>query len=253
MKAALTLLAFLQFQAGLLIPAAEAFLQDDLNPQERAGRIVVGGDFVQTPAGPGKPRDGGSGWLSDMRRGMLENFYGRRDFVLYHDLAPGEDLPIEQGTLEMWVQRHRPRGNEIDRDTLWQFLDAEGHSLLTVAIAYPGGSLEPSLIVGEIQNVWGETIHLPPVAVGEWFHLAFTWGPNGEADNHVFFNGRELPPATGARSGNLAETIRQAEALKLGTGYDDDDPAYHTLFDEFRFWGEIRKSFDLTRPLQEQP
>lgn len=253
MKLFVSILFLLLAQMTTLLPFAEAFLQDDLSATAKTGRVVVGGEFVKTPAGEAKAWDGGTGWLSGMRLGLGDAFYGRKDFVLYHDLVPGTDLPVEQGTLELWAQRARPRGNAIDRDTLWQLLDDKGTSILTVAIVYPGGPLDPQLVVAELGDVWGEIIPVPPIAVGQWFHLAFTWGPRGEQDNHVYLNGQEVLPLDGIRSGNLAEVLRKTKAMKLGTGFRDDDPAYHTLFDEFRVSGEIKTTFDLSGPLLAQP
>ena len=70
--------------------------------------------------------------------------------------------------------------------------------------------------------------------------------------NRVYLNGNPLK-LSGKTSGDLSAVIRKATALKLGSGYGDDDPAYHTLFDEFRFFGEIKTSFDLGRSLLAQP
>lgn len=233
---------------------SSAYLADDFNDTRNERRIVVGGDLVPTPAGSGKPWDGGSGWLSGMRHGISHaKFFGRTDCVLYPDIRPGADIPIEQGTLELWVQRRRALANEMDRDTLLQFVDRDGRSLITIAIVYPGGTLAPSLIVGETDDVWGPVILMPSMQVGEWLHLAFTWGPRGAIDNRVYRNGHALPPIPGSGQGNFAEVVKRTATVKIGTGYEDDDPAYHSLIDEFRFSPQIKTSFDLSRSLALQP
>lgn len=180
---------------------------------------------------------------------ILEQFYGRRDFVVYRGLVPGRDLPVEAGSLELWFRRVSNEALPSLNDNLVQFLDGQGETLATFAVDYGAADRAPNLNLWKVADVWGEVFPLPPVAVDEWVHLAFTWGPGGSNDNRLFMNGRELTTDEMSRSGDFSRILQRTESIRFGLGWDDSDPAYRTVIDEFRFSGEIRRAFDLDRSL----
>lgn len=227
-----------------------AYLGDDFSAMLVPGRLQVEGALVPTPPGPGKAWDGGFGWRSGMRHDpILETFYGRRDYVLYRPLSPGADFPVEEGTLEIWIRRDNAVPIRSISDNLIQFLDAEGSNLATIAIDYGEEGRGANLSLFKLETVWGGVLPLPTIAVGEYVHLAFTWGPNGGKDNAVYVNGRKLFNPVSDPPGNLAPLLTAMRGLRLGLGWEDSDPAFHTVIDEFAFSSEIKRQFDLTRTL----
>ncbi len=227
-----------------------AMLGDSFAQAERSGRVVVNGRFMPTPPGPGKVWDGGQGWQSRMVRvNPYPDFYGRRDYVYYRWLEPGKDLPVEQGTLEFWIQRQNDSPDGGTSDNLLELFDAAGETLLTIAVAWVDPPATGVINIWKAKGVWEDNTPLPAVEVGEWLHLGFTWGPDGARDNKVYANGAEVSAPLSQGGGSLAEIMRRTRSLRLGLGASDTDPACHTVIDEFRFSDIIKRSFDLRRSL----
>jgi hypothetical protein len=229
---------------------AYSFLADDFNSADFPRRLIVGGELVPTPPGRGKAWDGGQGWQSRMRiDANFADFYGRRDYVYYRWLEPGTDLPVEQGTLELWIQRQNADPVEASSDNLVELFDEAGETLLAIAVTWADPPAQGAVNIWKAADVWGENLSLPPVAIGGWIHLGFTWGPRGAEDNRVYANGSEMRDPASICSGSLAATMSKARSLRLGLGGHDSDPAWHTLIDEFRFSGTVRQTFELDRSL----
>lgn len=236
--------ALLIMLSGVMTPG-QAYLSDGFEAPDRPGRYLVGGNLLNPGAGESPAYSSGHGWRSEMRfEPVHAEFYGRRDYILYRPLQPGVDLPLGQGQVELRLRRDRPHGSRSLSDNLLQFLDASGETLATVAVTYADPPLRGVINLYRLGDIWGDLLPLPPIAVGERFTLALSWGPGGAADNRCYVNGREVTDASTRGAGDFARLLQQTVAIRLGLGWDDTDPAYQTVFESLRFSSSLPGAAD---------
>jgi hypothetical protein len=208
----------------LAAPAwGKALLEDDHSKAEKAGRTVTGGSVI-----PGK--NGLKAW-----RGNSASEPG--DDVLVYDFVPGKDFLPERGTIEILFQRTRTGGHVqyVRTGSVYEAIldlvreDRKDALALYVVWKDERDTSTTSLVIwgseyGKFSDVFGKRISLGRVVqVGEMVHLALTWGPGGAKDNHVFINGKEVPPDDPSqREGNLTRYIGNVRWLKIGA--DSTDP-----------------------------
>lgn len=227
-----------------------AYLEDDFGEPGPPTRVIVGGSLLPTPPGPGKSWQGGSGWRSDMFHAPThERYFGRRDYVSYELLLPERDLPVEQGTLEISFKHDRQSSFPTPSDTLIAFSDERGEIIFALTVTYGQGEVGTFVVVYGADNVWGTYVPLPTIALGHWSHLAVTWGSGDPKDNRIYFNGRDVSLKEGSLVGQFAPLVQKTRAVRVGLGAADEDPAFHSLIDGFRFSAQVKKSFDLGLPV----
>jgi hypothetical protein len=239
----------------LAIPVwGKALLDDDHSSPEKAGRTVSGGSVI-----PGK--NALKAW-----RGNSSTEPGRD--VLLYDFLPGKDFLPEKGTIEILFQRTRTGGHiqyvgtESVYETILDLVRKDKVDALTVYVVW-NHQRDPStsaLVIwgteyGANSDVFGKIIYLGRVIqVGEMVHLALTWGPGGIEDNHVFINGKEIPPERdGQRSGNLASYISNVRWLKIGADSTEPkawpggrNPIYGAAIYKVAVHDDVVTTFDLS-------
>jgi len=228
--------------------------EEDFSQPGRAGRTESGGEFIT-----GK----------NMKKAWRGNSTAEpgRDLLLY-DFQTGKDINPTTGTIEILLQRTRPGGfvqyitTGSVYETVFDLVRSDRTDALAVYVVW-NDEEDPSTTsfviwgkeYGKKSDVFGKRIRLGKVVqVGETVHLALTWGPNGNLDNHVFINGKEVPPDDpGQRSGSLENYLSDVRWLKIGADSTDPkawpggrDPMYGATIYRVAVHGDIVTSFALS-------
>jgi fibronectin type 3 domain-containing protein len=200
---------------------------------------VVGGEFVTLPGGEEGWRvaaDNETAFRSDAAPSYIE-----------YDIKSFND--INNGTIEFWVQRNREGGvyrtsggNKETYDTVFELLGPDNITAISCTILWDYGmSVNESAIQFSHYNastsglynvVWADTVPMGyKPAVGDWVHIALTFGDNAEDDNKVYINGKlskkHYPVSTDHLSYTLfSDFLSRSDRLRIGLETGLDSSAY---------------------------
>jgi hypothetical protein len=224
------------------------------------------GRIIDTP-------DGFKGFSVD--RAARQDFGGmvlQRSFLL--------SLKGKSATLEFWLQRRSAASGVRSTDPVLEFVDRDDRNFLTIYVLWEGSEYggggeifldwKRSAVPAYDVNIWGEVIPLGfTPKVGEWIHVAFTYGPN-ESDKMVIVNGTPLTSAY-PPLGSLAQVrgtamepvtmtggtldLSNIHEVKVGAEGKNWDKGVgrgvryleHSVLDDLRIHDQVVTAFDLTR------
>ena len=143
--------------------------------------------------------------------GNAVHFDGTDDYV---EIPHSDDYLLDEGTVTFWANIDALGGEQsmFSKDSTG--LDSGGH--LTIVVQ-AGGDVEVRL-----QSTTGDNfVNSAPITPGTWFHVAFSWGPDGMA---LSIDGGL--PVTNPYTGGLGTTSGGAgnyEPIALGAGTKNSD------------------------------
>jgi hypothetical protein len=214
---------------------------------------VKGGRYVPT-FGPGD-----KGWQGNVDQSKST----ATDFIEI-PVSDGVHFRSDTGTLEFWLKNDRPGGSiyqepDITYNTVLQFT---GDDFILPLYFLPKSDRDPAesaLVVWghdymKKRNPYGFYNHLGRlVQVGEWIHVALTWGPI-PADNNIYIDGQalELNIPENERI-NFGQWIKETHTIKIGADSTDSaypDGAYqmyNLVIDDLVIHDDVMTKFDLSR------
>lgn len=199
------------------------------------------------------------GWRSTMG---TEPADFRRKEGLVLDLESRKEQLGETGTIAFWIYRG-PEAGGSNYNTMLSLV-ADNTTIFNAFVTWRArhsGAMDNvtalrlggTVYLADGASVFGRDILFDrEVVVGEWVHLAITWGPNGPADNRILLNGREAvaynqgsEPAP--RSGSFATYMKSARSAVIGSSPDGIDTFYQGLVGEVSLHDTIETTFDLSK------
>ncbi len=214
---------------------------------------VQGGRFVPS-FGPGE-----SGW-----QGTVDQTTSNRADYIAIPISDGVQFSSEKGTLEFWLKNDRIGGfiykkPDITYNTVLQFTGDDFNLPLYFLPTSDRGWSESALVVWgreymKKKNPYGFYNNLGRlVQIGEWIHVALTWGPV-PADNNIYIDGNalELIVPEGERI-NFGQWIKDSHTLKIGADSTDSSypdgawQMYNLVIDDLIIHDEVITDFDLSR------
>jgi hypothetical protein len=221
-------------------------------PVDAPDMKVEGGRF--------ETRGAAGGWKTTF---VTEPADYKRKEGLVLDLESRKDQLRETGTIAFWIHRGPETGGSNYNTVL--SLTADNTTMFDAFVTWRArhsGAMDnvTALRLGGVvyladgSPIFGRNILFDrQVAVGEWVHLAITWGPNGPADNRILLNGKEAAAylasdgAPAPRSGNFGKYVRGAKSAVIGSSRDGIDTFYQGLIGEVSLYDTIETNFDLTK------
>jgi biotin carboxyl carrier protein len=197
------------------------------------------------------------GWQAELFAG------GARGYIKF-PVRQGVHYSTQAGTLEFWLKNDRKggkpyQGEDIYYNTVLEwigpdfflpvyFLPKSDRGPTESALVFWGSKYMPAA------NPYGFYNHLGrKVGLGEWLHVAFTWGPDPQ-DNALYINGDPFPlPIPVDERVNYGKYLAGAHTLVVGADLMDaseKDGIYHlanSIIDDLRIHDEVITDFDLSR------
>jgi hypothetical protein len=188
--------------------------------------------------------------------------YQRKEGLVL-DLQSRKDQLGETGTIAFWIYRGPETGGSNYNTVLSLTTDNTTmfDAFVTWRARHSGAMdnvtalrLGGEAYLADGSPVFGRNVLFDrQVAMGEWVHLAITWGPNGPADNRILLNGKEAVAYQAAggepapRSGTFGKYVRSARSAVIGSSRDGIDTFYQGLIGEVSLYDTIETNFDLTK------
>ncbi len=243
-----------------------------LSASPAAGKVVFEERFDGSGAGRYEGRAKVVSGANGLRGLTVDRGTSREGGAVLYPGSVAKALGGVAGTIEFWVQR-RAQGEAGVEGPVLEFGNAGGKNFLTVYLHWDRGrhgggaglllDFEPFVRPGYDPNVWGHEVplgYLP--AVGEWVHVAMTFGPR-EGDNQIRVNGRSVTPTSplvGEEFNGHRITMKGGRLdfsgiadVKIGGDWRwnlegaNSNALSHAVVGEVRFHDEVVTAFDLSR------
>ncbi|MFC1855760.1 Ig-like domain-containing protein [Thermodesulfobacteriota bacterium] len=234
------------------------------------GATRVGGEFITFSNGD----EGFRATLAANPKGPQPTSYIESDSS---DIAD-----LREGTIEFWIQRNREgvvirRENKsqyvVTYDTVFEILSPENKTLVSCMVSWDYGYSENSSALtfnyvskvdGEATKmVWGYSVPFGfKPAIGDWVHVALTFGQTPSEENRVYINGNRYKTrynesrfkAGDTYAGLLSDYLTASNRIRFGieTGSSLNYPGgaalmHHSVLDSFVVHDEILTTFDLNK------
>jgi len=242
---------------ALLFPFAGASEGRSLRNLDLKGPVDT--PDVKVEGGKFEKKGESGGWKSAI--GTPPADYRRKEGLVLNLASPNVQAG-DKGTIAFWICR----GPEVEGSNYNTVLSLVGDdntifdAFVTWQARHSGGKdnvtalrLGGTAYLADGSAVFGRDILFDrKVAVGEWVHLAITWGPNGPEDNRILLNGKEAAaylhggePAQ--RSGNFGRYVKSSRSAVIGSSRDGIDTFFQGVIGEVAIHDTIETTFDLSK------
>ena len=181
-----------------------------------------------------------------------------------------------EGTFSFRLKRDALKPTEYGEDAIFQVMDADYHSLFLVVIRWIGEGeyweglpvlrivIPDQISEGKLNPYGGEYVALDnKVKVGDWVHLAITWGDKIN-DQNIYLNGKKLSYKsfdTKARKSGISEAaplgafLANAKYIRVGAEtlpFGDTDNAFtpmnDSVIDELKVYDTAFNPYEVAPP-----